>query len=272
VSANATILDRILATKRAEVAARARTVPLEKLSEAVRRAPACRGFLAALSRRDRESPTLIAEVKKASPSRGVIRADFDPVAIAKSYERGGAAAVSVLTDATYFQGSLEDLSAVHDAIQLPVLRKDFVIDPYQVWEARAAGADAILLIVAALPHDDAAQELDRQARDLGLDVLWEVHDRQELDRLLRFQPRAVGINNRDLKTFEVSLETTIRLAPEIPAGVLKVSESGFSRREELDRLRAVGVDAFLVGETLMRAKDPGAALAELLGPQPEGKP
>ncbi|HVR73700.1 MAG TPA: indole-3-glycerol phosphate synthase TrpC, partial [Planctomycetota bacterium] len=208
---------------------------------------------------------VIAEVKKASPSRGVIREDFDPVRIAEAYERGGAAAISVLTDGKRFQGSLEHLAAVRAHVRLPVLRKDFVVDSYQVREARAAGADAILLILAALPDDGEVRSLAAEAEALGMDVLHEVHEEGEMRRALGLNPRIVGINNRDLRTFEVRLETTRTLAPLVPEGVVVVSESGFSRREDLEAMRGWGVEAFLIGETLMRAPDPGEALRGLLG-------
>jgi indole-3-glycerol phosphate synthase len=261
------ILERILLDKRREVDERRARTPLAELQGRVQEAPPPRGFREALVARPAGGPAfrVVAEVKRASPSKGVIRADFDPVAIARGYERGGAAAISVLTDAKYFQGSLEDLLAVRQAVRLPVLRKDFIVDRYQVWEARAAGADAILLIVAATEATAAQVELAREAEGLGMDVLWEVHDRSELERLLAHAPRLVGINNRDLKSFEVSLETTRRLLPAIPAGAVSVSESGFSRRAELEMLSAWGVGAFLIGEMLMRAPDPGAALLELVG-------
>jgi indole-3-glycerol phosphate synthase len=258
------VLEDILRHKRAEVEERRREAPLEGLRERARAAPAPRSLAAALAAAG-NGFRIIAEVKKASPSKGLIRADFDPVAIARAYERGGARGISVLTDEKHFQGSLEHLAAVRRAVALPLLRKDFIIDPYQVWEARAAGADAILLILAALPDDGLIARLEREANDQGMEVLWEVHDLDELRRLAPRRPRLVGINNRDLRTFEVSLETTRRLIPEAPPGALVVSESGFSRPEELARLCAWGAGAFLIGETLMRAPDPEAALRELVG-------
>lgn len=256
-----TILDRIVAQKRREVDARRVAEPLGRLRDRVGEVEAPCGFLRAL--RDGKSPRVIAEVKKASPSRGVIREDFDPVAIACAYERAGAAAISVLTDEPFFQGKLEYLRMIQDAVKLPLLRKDFLIDGYQVWEARACGADAVLLIVAAL--DDATlASLDATARDLGMDVLVEVHDREELERALRVEPDLIGVNNRDLKTFEVDLETTRTLLPLRPPGAVMVSESGFHTREEIDRMREWGTDAFLIGESLLRAADPGVALEGLL--------
>lgn len=263
-----TILDRILAVKRREVAASKQLLPLAELERRVRDVEPPRGFARALAPLTTGSPAhrVIAEVKKASPSKGVIRMDFDPVAIARAYERGGASAVSVLTDEEHFQGSLEHLTRVHTSIGLPLLRKDFIVDRYQIWEARAAGADAILLILAALPENKLLQELRVEAEGLGMDVLWEVHDAPELRRLLPLSPALVGINNRNLGTFDVSLDTTRRLLPELPAGVISVSESGFSSRAELDEMRSWGVGAFLIGESLLRAPDPGAALLELTLP------
>lgn len=263
------VLEKILAVKRSEVAESSRRRPLESLRELVQSAPPPRGFSRALeppadAGRRTAVHRVIAEVKKASPSRGVIREDFDPVWIAKAYERGGAAAISVLTDEQYFQGKLEYLTLIRAQVGLPLLRKDFIVDPYQVWEARAAGADAILLILAALPEDSEITRLRAEAENLGMDILWEVHDLPELRRLLKFSPKLVGVNNRDLRTFKVSLETTRQLLPEIPRGSICVSESGFSSREELDRMRAWGVGAFLIGEALMRASDPGEALRELV--------
>jgi indole-3-glycerol phosphate synthase len=259
------ILEEILSHKRREVAARSRSLPLAALSERARQAPPPRSLAAALS-----APAkvfrIIAEVKKASPSRGLIRDDFDAAAIARAYERGGASAISVLTDEKYFQGGLDDLTAVRREVSVPLLRKDFIVDRYQVWEARAAGADAILLILAALPRRQELSELAGEAEELGMDVLWEVHEREEFNRLLGLRPRLVGINNRDLRTFAVDIETTRRLLPLVPEGAIAVSESGFSRREELEMLRGWGVGAFLIGESLMRAPDPGEALRELCRP------
>ncbi|HKL78370.1 MAG TPA: indole-3-glycerol phosphate synthase TrpC, partial [Gammaproteobacteria bacterium] len=207
---------------------------------------------------------VIAEIKKASPSRGVLRADFRPVEIARSYEAGGAACLSVLTDVDFFQGADAHLREARAACSLPVIRKDFVIDPYQVSEARLLGADCVLLIVAALDDDTLAACLDRAA-DEGVAALVEVHDGDELDRALALGAELVGINNRDLHTFETRLETSEELAARVPAGTTLVAESGIHTRADMDRLRAAGISAFLIGESLMRADDPGAALAELIG-------
>ncbi len=267
------VLDRILEEKRIEVGERSRAKPLSELRARVREVPPPRGFAKALLPESTGDGVfrIIAEVKKASPSKGVIREDFDPVAIARAYERCGAAAISVLTDEKFFQGRLEHLEAVRREVAVPLLLKDFIIDPYQVWEARAVGADAILLILAALPGDSLLAHLSRAARDLGMDVLWEVHDEDELRRLVPFGPRLVGINNRNLRTFEVSLATTRKLMPHVPDGAIAVSESGFFRREELELMRGWGVGAFLIGESLLRAADPGAALEELLRPAGGGR-
>lgn len=256
------ILERILADKQLEVASRRRERPQDVVEAAARAAPAPRPFIESLRAAEARF-RVIAEVKRASPSKGTIREDFDPVSIARAYEESGAGAISVLTDEKYFQGHLDFLVEIRRAVRLPLLRKDFVIDPYQVYESRAAGADAILLIAAA-SADDQLAALSRLASELGMDVLWEVHDEDELARIARFGPRLVGINNRDLTTFAVSLDTTRRLLPRIPAGALSVSESGFSRRDELEELDRWGVGAFLIGESLMRQPDPGRALRELL--------
>lgn len=259
------ILQRILATKAEELEALRRLRPLDEVRAAARDAPATRSLAAALAPGvSDERFRIIAEVKKASPSKGVIRPDFDPVAIAAAYERGGAAAVSVLTDETYFQGRLDFLQRIRERIGLPVLRKDFLIDEYQVWEARAAGADAVLLILAAL-GDDQLDRLRAVTEALGMEVLWEVHDLEELRRVQKFSPRLVGVNNRDLTTFEVSLETTRRLIPDMPREALVVSESGFFERHELEMMRTWGAHGFLIGESLMRAADPADAVASLVG-------
>ena len=207
---------------------------------------------------------MIAEVKKASPSRGLIRADFDPAEIAAAYEEAGASAISVLTDEKNFQGRLEYLEAVHRAVSLPVLQKDFIIDPYQVYEARAALADAILLIVAALCREELT-EFMALAEELGMASLVEVHTSEELDVALEVGAKVIGINNRNLQTFETKLETTLELAPKIPSDRILVSESGIFTRADVERLMAAGVDAVLVGEALMREPDPGTKVRELLG-------
>jgi indole-3-glycerol phosphate synthase len=228
--------------------------------------PPPRDLMAAVRGRPGETnltPRVIAEVKKASPSKGLIRPDFDPVAIARSYAAHGAAALSVLTDGKYFQGQLADLVAIHHAVALPLLRKDFTIAPYQVYESRTAHADAILLIVAAL--DDAQLgELLGLSHDIGLATLLEVHTVDDLERVLPLQPRLLGVNNRDLRTFTTDLDTTLRLLPLIPPDVTVVSESGIDTAGDINRLAEKGVHAFLVGESLMRAPDPGVKLRELL--------
>ena len=257
------ILQRILARKAEEIEARRSENPLGEIRRRAADASPPRGFVAALRGRVAAGEAaVIAEIKKASPSKGVIREDFDPVAIAEAYQRGGAACLSVLTDRDFFQGHEDYLSAAREACDLPVIRKDFIVDPYQVVEARAIGADCILLIVAAL--DDAAlAELDAAARDLGMDVLVEVHDRAELERALRLELDLVGINNRNLRTFETRLETTLDLLDAVPPGCLVVTESGIHGRADVARMRASGVHAFLVGEAFMRAEDPGAELQYL---------
>jgi indole-3-glycerol phosphate synthase len=257
------ILHRILARKAEEIAERSARLPLAGLVARSAELPPPRGFVAALRAKVAAGrPGVIAEIKRASPSRGVIRADYDPAAIARAYARAGAACLSVLTDEEFFQGRDAHLAQARDACELPVLRKDFVIDPWQVHEARAIGADAILLIVAAL--DDAAlRELSQLAQSLGLAVLVEVHDEPELERALALPTPLVGINNRDLRTFETSLETTLRLRARVGAGRMVVSESGIHAPADVERLRAAGVEAFLVGEAFMRATDPGVELARL---------
>jgi indole-3-glycerol phosphate synthase len=257
------ILARIVATKAEEVAAARRDRPFAGVTAAARAAGTPRDFEAALRARIATGMSaVIAEVKKASPSRGVLRADFDPAAIARSYEIGGAACLSVLTDRQYFQGAPDHLTAARVACVLPVLRKDFIVDEYQVAEARALGADAILLIVAAL-DDTRLAALEACARDFGMAVLVEVHDHGELDRALQLETGLVGINNRNLRTFDVSLATTLDLAPRVPADRLVVTESGIVAPADVATMRARGVHAFLVGEALMRAPDPGSALAAL---------
>jgi indole-3-glycerol phosphate synthase len=260
------ILNRILATKREEIAAAARIRPLAELQRAARAAHPVRGFKRALqSKLAAGAPAVIAEIKKASPSKGVLRNDFDPPSIAMSYASGGAACLSVLTDRTYFQGAGEYLSTARAACGLPALRKDFIVDEYQIAEARSLGADAILLIVAAL-DDRALLRLEACAEEFGMDVLVEVHDQAELDRALKLSTPLLGINNRNLRTFEVSLTTTLDLLPSIPPDRLVITESGILSRADVATMRSHGVHAFLVGEAFMRADDPGAALAGLFAP------
>jgi indole-3-glycerol phosphate synthase len=258
------VLAEICAEKRAHVA-RAKAVQSEaELLTGLSKAPPIRSFAAALERHLAEGRYgLIAEIKKASPSAGLIRKDFDPRTLAAAYEAGGASCLSVLTDMPYFQGSDADLTAAREAVRLPVLRKDFILDPYQVLESRSIGADCILLIMAALSDMEAA-ELAAAAAELGLDVLAEIHDRAELDRALRLPVRLIGINNRNLKTLETDLRTAETLAPEVPADRIVVAESGIRRPEDLDRLAAAGAGCFLVGETLMREADVTAATRRLL--------
>ncbi len=262
-TATPTILTRILARKDAEVAERRQAVSEDELLRLAGLQSAPRGFVAALDARMRDGdPAVIAEVKKASPSKGVIREDFRPGEIAASYAAGGAACLSVLTDADFFQGHEDFLVEAREACALPVIRKDFITHGYQVSEARAIGADCILLIVAAL--DDAQlADLHRQATELGMDVLVEVHDAAELERALALDLSLVGINNRDLHTFETRLETTLDLLPRIPAGVTVVTESGIHSRDDVLRMREHDVHGFLVGEAFMREDDPGEALRRL---------
>jgi indole-3-glycerol phosphate synthase len=257
------ILQRIVAVKREEVAAAQRLRPAAALRRAAEARGDLRDFTAALRARVAAGgPAVIAEVKKASPSKGVLREHFEPAAIAASYARHGAAGLSVLTDARFFQGAAEHLQQARAACALPVLRKDFVVDAYQVDEARAIGADAVLLIAACL-GDAQMAELEAQAQALGLAVLVEVHDGAELERALRLRTPLLGINNRNLRSFEVSLQTTLDLLGAVPADRLLVTESGILVRDDVRRLREHGVHAFLVGEAFMRASDPGVALAEL---------
>ena len=257
------VLQTILARKAEEIAERSAMRPLDAVREAALQAPEPRGFAQALrAKRASDLPAVIAEVKKASPSKGLIRADFDPAAIARSYEAGGAACLSVLTDADYFQGSDDYLRQAREACALPVLRKDFTIDAYQVYEARALGADCILLIVAAL-DDVRLADLTVLGLDLGMDVLVEVHDLDELERALQVPAPLLGINNRNLRTFDVSLDTTLALRDAVPADRILVTESGIGTRADVARMRDAGVHTFLVGETLMRQPDPGVALREL---------
>jgi indole-3-glycerol phosphate synthase len=261
------VLQRILAEKRRAVAAAQAARNLRDVAEDAARAPPVRGFAAALERAQAAGGyALIAEIKRASPSRGLIRADFDPAALAKAYAAGGATCLSVLTDEPYFQGSAEHLRAARAAVDLPVLRKDFIVDPYQVAEARAMGADCILLIMAALSDAEAA-DLEAAAQRRGMDVLVEVHDAEELARAGRLATRMIGINNRNLKTLQVDLGVTEELARRLPSGRLLVSESGLSTPADLARMARAGARAFLIGESLMRERDVTTATRALLAPE-----
>ncbi len=266
------ILNKILATKREEIAAAKRIEPLEVVRAAAEWAPPARDFVAALRVKiEANHAAVIAEIKKASPSKGVIRADFQPAEIAASYAHGGAACLSVLTDREYFQGAPEYLKAARDACALPVLRKDFMIDPYQVYEARAMGADCILLIVGAFPPSEKGarggisqmRELEAIAHALGMAVLVESHDGEELDTALQLQTPLIGINNRDLRTFETRLETTLELMKAVPHERIVITESGILTPADVALMRAHKVNAFLVGEAFMKAPDPGTELARL---------
>ena len=260
-----TILERILQVKRGEIAAARARVPMEEIEARARAAAPARDFAGALRAKVAAGvPAVIAEIKKASPSKGLLRADFDPAAIARSYERAGAACMSVLTDQEFFQGSPADLDKARKAAALPVLRKDFVVEPYQVYESRAMGADCILLIAACLARQD-MQGLEAIARDIGLAVLVEVHDASELEAALTLKTPLIGVNNRDLRTFETRLETTLELLPRAGEGRIVISESGIGSKEDVARLRRAGVQGFLVGESFMRAPDPGSALQSIFG-------
>lgn len=263
------ILDEIVASKRREVAAARLRMPLQEMEDQAASAPPVRDFRAALAG---PGPIqLIAEVKKASPSAKVIRADFDPIAIARAYQGHGAACLSVLTDVPFFQGHLSYLARIRASVAIPLLRKDFIIDEYQVVEARLAGADAILLIAEILDDETLARLLAR-ARGLGMAALVEFHEEANLPRVLASGADLVGINNRDLRRFVTDLDLTLRLRPQIPPDVLLVSESGIRTRADVERLEAAGVSAILVGESLMRADDIGLAVEQLLGLTPETKP
>jgi len=260
------ILAEICAAKRTHIARRKSETSQASLLARVREVPPPRSFVGALRSHLAEGRYgLIAEIKKASPSRGLIRADFDPGSLARAYRAGGAACLSVLTDAPYFQGNDADLTAARAAVDLPILRKDFVLDPYQVLESRALGADCVLLIMAAL-DDASARELAAAAADLGLDILVEIHDRAELDRALRLDAGLIGINNRNLKTLAVDLATAEALAPDVPRDRVVVAESGIHQPEDLERLAAAGARCFLVGESLMRERDVAEAVRRLLRP------
>jgi indole-3-glycerol phosphate synthase len=262
----ADILQRILATKRAEVAQAKMAVPQEAVEARARAASPPRDFVGAMrSKIGSGKPAVIAEIKRASPSKGLLREHFDPAAIARSYEAAGAACLSVLTDREYFQGAPQHLFAARAACSLPALRKDFIVDPYQVYEAREMGADCILLIAAALAPEE-MRALEALARSLGMAVLVEVHDASELDAALTLTTPLIGINNRDLRSFETRIETTIGLLPRVSPGRIAVTESGILAAENVARMRGAGVEAFLVGEAFMRAADPGQALRRLFGP------
>jgi len=259
----ADILNRILQRKFEEIAVARRQTPLDQLRQQLESVSAPRGFIRSLQ--DRQSSGLsavIAEIKKASPSKGVIRKDFDPVAIARSYANGGASCLSILTDRDFFQGHDDYLVAARNACRLPVIRKDFIIDPYQVYQARAIGADCILLIVAAL-EGCVLKDLYNLSSDLGMDTLVEVHNQHELEQAMRLELNIIGINNRNLHSFETSLSTTLDLLDRLPGTCLVVTESGIHSREDVQLMRDHGVNSFLVGEAFMRAEDPGAELQAL---------
>jgi indole-3-glycerol phosphate synthase len=256
-----TVLDRIVEARRAAIAHRQKSVPETVLRFGVKQAEPVRDFAAALSR---DAINVIAELKKASPSGGVIRSEFDPVSLAKGFETAGAAALSVLTEEEFFQGDLKHMKVARAAVGIPVLRKDFIVDPWQVWEARATNADSFLLIVAAL-DDVRLAELLALGRELRMEPLVEVHTREELARALAAGARILGVNNRDLRTLEVRVETSYELIEAIPDECIAVAESGLRTHDDLKRLRAAGFDAFLIGEHLMLQPDPAAALRSLLG-------
>jgi indole-3-glycerol phosphate synthase len=254
------VLERIIEARRASIAHRQRVLPEAVLKMAVKKSAPVRDFSAALVR---AGVNVIAELKKASPSRGVLREDFRPADLAKSFERAGAAALSVLTEEEFFQGDVKNLRDARKAVEIPVLRKDFIVDPWQVWESRACDADSFLLIVAALSNGMLV-ELIALGRELGMEPLIEVHTREELDRAIAAEVRIIGVNNRDLRTLEVRMETSFELIEVIPDAAIAVCESGIRDADQIARLRAAGFDAFLIGEHLMTQSDPGAGLSELL--------
>lgn len=255
------VLQKICTDKQTHVAACKARVPQAELEQQIKTASPVRGFIKALRAKN---PGLIAEIKKASPSVGIIREDFNPADLAKAYRAGGAACLSILTDEPYFQGKTEYLMAGRAACDLPVLRKDFIVDPYQVYETRAMGADCMLIIMAAL-EDALVSDIYQLATSLSLDVLFEIHDHAELDRALKLSPRMVGVNSRNLKTLKVDLNTALDIAAAMPADILRVAESGIHSHEDLKRLQNAGFPAFLVGESLMRQPDVTAATQALLG-------
>lgn len=262
-SSTSNILNKILDTKREEIRLTSGYRSLSELEVEVQSAPSVRDFEEAIrSKIAAGQSAVIAEVKKASPSKGVIREHFDPIEIAQSYERHGAACLSVLTDRDYFMGAAEYLVAARSATRIPVLRKDFIIDPYQIYEARCMGADCILLIVAALKQSQ-MEHLERVAMQLGMSVLVEAHSREEFERATRLQTTLIGVNNRDLRSFETSLQTTLSLLSDLPSGRILITESGIHRREDVALMRDRGINAFLVGEAFMRQQDPGLALKSL---------
>ncbi|HUJ86039.1 MAG TPA: indole-3-glycerol phosphate synthase TrpC [Burkholderiales bacterium] len=261
----ADVLQRILAAKREEIAQAEHAIPAREIEARAHAAAPARDFVGAIrAKRAAGRPAVIAEIKRASPSRGLLREDFDPASIARSYEAGGAACLSVLTDRRFFQGAPEHLNAARAACALPALRKDFVLEPYQVYEARALGADCILLIAAAL-EPASMRALEEIARELGMAVLVEIHDAAELDAALELRTPLLGINNRNLRTFETRLETTLELLPRVPHGRIVIAESGILVPADAARLWRAGVGAFLVGEAFMRASEPGSALLQLFG-------
>ena len=260
-----TVLAQICKDKMDYVRRMEHLIPDVVLIERIKEQQRPRGFIDSLNKKkEQKQPALICEIKKASPSRGIIRADFDPPRIAKDYVSAGASCISVLTDQPYFKGQDEDLEIVHDAVSTPLLRKDFMLTPYQIYESRAMGADCILIIMAAV-DDDVAYHLYRLADDLGMDVLIEVHDQAELDRALKLSPRMIGVNARNLKTLEVNLQTSLDLVEAIPGHIIRVAESGIASATDLDKLFKAGFDAFLIGEAFMQSNDIPVAVKNLLG-------